>query len=477
VAGDPLLGHIIDGRLRIDSMLGAGGTGTVYRAYQTSTGRDVAIKVIHSRISQGTQTARRFLREAKLCSQLGHPSIVNVLDCGRSDAGLLYVVMELLEGRALGQVLAEDGPLSTRRVAGIGVQLCDALEAAHSLSIVHRDLKPSNVVVLDEPPGRDVLKVLDFGLARALVEDASAATLTQSDAILGTPAYISPEAVLGRGTDERSDLYSLGVMLYELVAGRLPYRATNVNMMLSCHVSQAPDRLGEAVAAPLGELIMSLLDKDPSRRPASAAAVREKLEPLAGIAEPPRRSTASEALAALDTLQPSAALGELDTLASGPGAGAAPSHPRITGSGTAIAEAKDRGGRGRAWLWRGAAAIVTLAVAAGLWWYQSRGIPGAAPAPEVRATSTGGDAGATPATIDAGPAAASSDAAAAVSPVPADAATPSREAPTPPARASERPPRPHRDADAGAAAALPDPTAGADAGAGEPPPDPFMPSP
>jgi hypothetical protein len=429
LTGDPLIGHLLDGRFRIDSKLGAGGTGTVYRAYQKSIGRDVAIKVIRARISQGTQTAKPFLREAKRCSRLSQPNIVTVLDFGQSDDGLLYLVMELLAGRTLRQVLEEDGPLSTRRVVGIGVQLCDALEAAHSLSIVHRDLKPSNVVVLDDPPGRDYLKVLDFGLTRSLVEDSSTATLTQSDVILGTPAYISPEAVLGRCTDERSDLYSLGVMLYELVAGRLPYRATNVNMMLSCHASQAPDRIGEGVAAPLRELIMSLLDKDPLRRPASAAAIREALEPLAALADPPARRSA-----------------ESGSIAVGPAAAAA---------------ATEDTARGRPWLLRGTAAVATLAVAAGLWWFQSRSVPGAAPGP---------DAAAIPAVLDAGGAIAIDDAAPAPAlPSPIDAA-PERGEPPPALEGADARPRParpartRRDAAADDASEPPDPRPTTDTG-------------
>jgi serine/threonine protein kinase len=237
---DPLLGVVIDGRFRIKARLGAGGMGAVYRAWQGSVGRDVAVKLIEARLSQGKMAAKRFLRESKLTSRLSHPNTVTVLDFGQTDDGMLYLVMELVKGRTLNQVLQQEGRFSLSRMVRVAVQLCDALEAAHGLSIIHRDLKPSNIILLDEPRGRDHVKVLDFGLAKSLVGDDEATTMTHSDAIMGTPAYISPEAALASKTDERADLYSLGVILYELIAGRLPFAAATVNVMISRHAHDPP---------------------------------------------------------------------------------------------------------------------------------------------------------------------------------------------------------------------------------------------
>ena len=310
LASDPLIGVTLDGRFRIDKRLGAGGMGTVYRGTQTSIGREVAIKVIHSRLSQRTEVVKRFLREAKLASRLNQPTTVTVIDFGQSEDGLLYLIMELLSGQTLAELIEAEAPLPLGRAAAIAVQLCDALEQAHAISIVHRDLKPSNVVVLDGP--RDVIKVLDFGLAKSLADD-SATTITQSDAILGTPAYISPEAVLGRETDARSDLYSLGVILYEMIAGRLPFSAATANLMLTAHVSDPPRPLPPEIDARARALIGQLLAKAPGDRPASAAEVRAGLEPLRSITTRAAPPPTFETLGGAETVAP----GALETPAKG----------------------------------------------------------------------------------------------------------------------------------------------------------------
>ncbi|HEU5055162.1 MAG TPA: serine/threonine-protein kinase [Kofleriaceae bacterium] len=281
---DPLIGRNLEGRFLIKERLGTGGMGAVYRAWQGSVGREVAVKVIESRLKGGRLAAKRFLREAKLASRLSHANTVGVIDFGQTEDGLLYLVMELVKGRTMGDVLLEDGPFSVDRMIRIGVQLCDALQAAHKLSIIHRDLKPSNVIVLDDPPGRDHVKVLDFGLAKSLVDEGMT-TVTQSDAIMGTPSYIPPEAVTRMQFDERSDLYSLGVILYEVLAGRLPFDATTVQAMLRQHAYDAPKPLPDTVPAPVVELLFRLLEKEPDRRPQSAAEVHDALVLLAAVPE------------------------------------------------------------------------------------------------------------------------------------------------------------------------------------------------
>src|SRR5947207_2878617 len=152
--------------------------GTVYRALQRSVGREVAVKLIDQRYASDPMGVRRFLREARLASQLSHPNTVGVLDVGQSRDGRLFIAMELVRGRTLAEVIDKEAPLSVARAAGICVQLCDALEAAHKLEILHRDLKPSNIMVLDDPPGRDRVKILDFGLAKSLAEEESQVTAT-----------------------------------------------------------------------------------------------------------------------------------------------------------------------------------------------------------------------------------------------------------------------------------------------------------
>ena len=281
---DPLIGRNLEGRFLIKERLGTGGMGAVYRAWQGSVGREVAVKVIESRLKGGKLAAKRFLREAKLASRLQHANTVSVIDFGQTEDGLLYLVMELVKGRTMGDVLLEDGPFPVDRMIRIGLQLCDALVAAHKLSIIHRDLKPSNVIVLDEPPGRDLVKVLDFGLAKSLI-DEGLTTVTQSDAIMGTPSYIPPEAVTKMQFDARSDLYSLGVILYEVLVGRLPFDATTVQAMLRQHAYDMPKPLPETVPPPVVELLFRLLEKEPDRRPQSATEVHDALVALTGMQE------------------------------------------------------------------------------------------------------------------------------------------------------------------------------------------------
>jgi tRNA A-37 threonylcarbamoyl transferase component Bud32 len=278
---DPMIGRVLDQRYQVRSPLGRGGMGTVYRAWQLSVDREVALKVVHGKLTADRAAAKRFLREARLASRLSQPNIVNVYDFGQTpDDGALYLVMELLRGRTLQAELAGGRKLPTKRVVTIALQLCDALEAAHAAGIVHRDLKPGNMVILDEPAGRDLLKVLDFGLAKSLVSDTSS-QVTNTDAILGTPLYMSPESVQGQPADHRSDLYAMGCILYEALAGRAPFVEASINLVMAKHLSEPPPPLPSTVPAPLRALIERLLAKTPADRPQSAAEVRAVLEQLA----------------------------------------------------------------------------------------------------------------------------------------------------------------------------------------------------
>jgi eukaryotic-like serine/threonine-protein kinase len=273
---DTMIGRTIDGRFTVRERLGAGGMGVVYRAWQASVGREVAIKVIAPRPGDDNNTAKRFLREAKLASQLAQPNIVMVIDFGATDDGTLYLAMELLRGRTLSQVTRAEGPFTPKRVLRIASQLCDALDSAHRGGIVHRDLKPANVMVLDEPAGRDFVKVLDFGLAKAL-DGSHDASLTQSDRIVGTPSYMAPEVITGGRADIRSDLYSVGVMLYEMLTGKLPYTAPNANVMLARHAyAPVPDVTG--VPEQVAWVVKKLLAKAPEQRFPSASRLHQALE-------------------------------------------------------------------------------------------------------------------------------------------------------------------------------------------------------
>ncbi|MEO7732758.1 MAG: protein kinase [Kofleriaceae bacterium] len=273
---DPLIGRVFEQRYEIRSRLGAGGMGAVYRGWQVSVDREVAIKVIDPRLSGNRSVVKRFLREARLSSRLGQPSIVNVYDFGQTEDGILYIVMELVRGHTLGDELAARHALGLHRTMTIGVQLCDALDAAHKQGIVHRDLKPGNVILLDEPPGRDLIKVLDLGLAKSLDHDPIS-NVTRSDALLGTPLYMSPEQIAGQPTDARADLYALGCMLHEMLSGSPPFGAPTVERVLANHIYELAAPLPAEVPPALADLIARLIAKHAADRPQTAAEVRDAL--------------------------------------------------------------------------------------------------------------------------------------------------------------------------------------------------------
>jgi eukaryotic-like serine/threonine-protein kinase len=287
---DPFLGRELDGKYTILEKLGQGGMGAVYRATQHSVGREVAIKVVNAHLVSDPEAIKRFLREAKLASRLGHPNAVTVIDFGQTDDGVFYLVMELVKGRTLHAVIEAERVFTPERVVRIGAQVCDALEGAHALRIVHRDLKPSNIMLLSS--GRDLVKVLDFGLAKSVAADQTPTTMTGAGALLGTPAFMPPELALGQPCDGRADLYSLGVVLYLLGSGRLPFQAGSAAELIAMHGTEpAPPMHG--VPPALGQMIDRMLAKDPADRYQTAAEAREALEaalqpryhtPISGVA-------------------------------------------------------------------------------------------------------------------------------------------------------------------------------------------------
>ncbi len=271
---DALIGQVLDGRYEIRSALGEGGMGTVYRGWQLSVDREVAIKVVHPTIANEREAAKRFLREARVSSRLNAPGIVNVYDFGQSDGGVLFLVMELLKGQSLADI-QQAGPLPVRRVLNIGLQLCDALETAHTQGIVHRDLKPGNIMILSDPPGRDALKVLDFGLAKATSSDVSA--ITNAHVMLGTPLYMAPEQIEGADVDNRTDLYALGVILFELLTGASPFDDTSLQGIFAKHLTHDVPELPHTVHPVLADAVKRLLAKSADARFASAAELRDTL--------------------------------------------------------------------------------------------------------------------------------------------------------------------------------------------------------
>ncbi len=273
---DPLIGTVLLEQFRIDEQIGTGGMGTVYRAHQITMGRDVAVKVLRQELARDGQAVARFEREAKLAISLDHPNLVRVYLSGRLPDGRLYIVMELLEGRSLADELDHFGAPSIERAVLLIMKLCAALGAMHGSGIIHRDIKPENVYLVRRGRDEDYVKLVDFGIARVLQAESGAPTTTQNGRVFGTATYISPEAATGDETDARSDIYSLGVLAYQLLTGELPFEGSTAGAILMQHVHQAPPPLrtkgkGAEVPEGLARIVMRALSKDPAERHQSLA--------------------------------------------------------------------------------------------------------------------------------------------------------------------------------------------------------------
>ena len=265
---DPLVGRTVGGSYLLQEVVGVGGMGRVYKAEQSTLGRTVAVKVIHPHLLGDEQTVARFYQEARASSRLNHPNSVSIIDFGRTDDGILYLAMEFLSGKDLALVMHEEGPLEVDRICKILINTLDALGEAHELGIVHRDLKPENIILRPLRSGDDLVKVVDFGLATIVGKESS---ITKPGLVCGTPDYMSPEQGRGDGVDGRGDLYALGVVLFELLAGHLPYIDDTPTRVVLRHINdpipdprtanpprEVPDRLAEVT--------MKALAKDPNDR-------------------------------------------------------------------------------------------------------------------------------------------------------------------------------------------------------------------
>ena len=275
-ANDPLIGSTIAGKYRIYAKLGSGGMGAVYRAQRTMIGDDVAIKILH--VDQNdSREAERFRREAQAAARLKHANAVSIFDFGISDDGRQYLVMELVEGESLRQLIKREGRLSSAFAAEIISQVCAALDEAHRYNIVHRDIKPDNIIVALRGPKPQVT-VLDFGIAKLRGE--AAGTLTQTGSVLGTPHYMSPEQCLGEELDGHSDIYSLGIVLYEMLAGVVPFNSPISTAVVVQHVNQAPPSLrglNPAIPWSVERTVLHALEKRPEARPSTSGAFAAEL--------------------------------------------------------------------------------------------------------------------------------------------------------------------------------------------------------
>ncbi|MFC8452392.1 serine/threonine-protein kinase [Kitasatospora sp. NPDC057223] len=269
------VGDVLDGRYRLVGGIGKGGFGVVWEAFDETVGRPVAVKVISEENAADEREVRRFVAEARTVGNLSHPHIVTLYDLGQvRGAGLVthYLVMELVRGRSLADVLKSGVPERRSALQWAG-QVCGALDAAHRAGVVHRDIKPENIMITEAGEA----KVLDFGIARL---ETTAAGLTSTGSVIGSPHYLSPERWSGGHVDGRADLYALGCVLYQLTAGERPFGALTAVSLMYQHLHETP-RPPRGAEPALSALILQLLAKDPADRPADAAEVRRRLAEIA----------------------------------------------------------------------------------------------------------------------------------------------------------------------------------------------------
>ena len=277
---DSLIGQTIDGRYKVEALLGEGGMGLVYQARHTSLGKKLAIKVLRPEVSQDVEVLKRFKQEARSASNIGNQHIVDVSDFGVTPNGQTYFAMEHLDGVDLITAIDESKKMKTDRVVHIARQLCRALGAAHDAGIVHRDLKPENIYLIRRNGNDDFVKVLDFGIAKVV---DSGPRLTKVGDVFGTPHYMSPEQSAGKEVDLRADIYALGVMLYEMLTGQVPFDADNLMGILTKHLYEEPippSVRESSVSESLEAVVLKCMAKEPNARYQS---MRELEDDLARI--------------------------------------------------------------------------------------------------------------------------------------------------------------------------------------------------
>ena len=281
---DPLLGVIVDDRYEVLAVIGEGGMGRVYRVRHRRLGRSFALKALRADLARESVLADRFLQEARAAAVVTHPNVVQINDFGTLASGQPYFVMELLEGRTLTRILREEGPVEPARCIGIARQIAEALAAAHAMGVIHRDLKPDNIILVRPSGSHTTVKVLDFGLAKV----AGSSRLTRPGVVFGTPYYMSPEQAAGEEFDHRVDIYALGIVIFELITGRVPFEADTYMGVLSKHIHAAPPQLRDFKVPLEGlsgfeEIIAVCLAKKPQDRWPSMTELARRLNALASV--------------------------------------------------------------------------------------------------------------------------------------------------------------------------------------------------
>lgn len=287
---DYLLGRTLDNKYLIKSKIGQGASGAVYRARRLSIQDDVAVKVLKPELVADSAATERFRREALALGRIHHPNTIAVYDFGVTSDGITFLVMEMLSGRTLRQVLREEKMLDLHRTVYLFNQMCSALNVAHNNKIIHRDLKPENIIVEKYEGQGEVVKVIDFGLAKLRFTGNLMKTLTEQGRVAGTPYYMSPEQWMDKTIDARTDVYGLGVILYEMLTGCVPFNAPTVMQLANKHVRippQPPNTLRPDLPKPVSDVVLRALSKKPEDRPSSTLEFAQELTEAAECSLPP----------------------------------------------------------------------------------------------------------------------------------------------------------------------------------------------
>ncbi len=361
---ESLVGTVLKGTYKVEEQIGEGGMGAVFRAVQMPLGRNVAIKVLLPALESTPSMTQRFFQEAKALSQLSHPHVVSIIDFGNTESGMIYMVMEFLQGSTLGQVVPREVGLSVGTTVRLMRQVCAGVGAAHRCHVVHRDLKPENIFVATSAAASDVVKILDFGIARALggPEDTR---LTRTGLVMGTPGFLAPEQIsLATEADARSDIYALGAILYFMVTGRRPYSEKTPRSVLAKQLQEPPSvdwgRLGDH--RPLAGVVLKAMHLDPEARFQSTDEIVEALEEAVGAEE-----------VAAANARPSTTGDAVRGSARTPGIGTAAADLRAAEPTELIGAPPSRGSR-RPWKSYASVVVIALALAvAFLFWQAGRG--------------------------------------------------------------------------------------------------------
>jgi hypothetical protein len=288
-APDPLIGRTINDRFKITALIARGGMGKVYRAEQAPLGRVCAIKVLNPNYAgeHDPEFHKRFFLEASIASKLTHPNTVTIFDYGRTDDDIYYMAMEYLEGHTLHRAIRESGTFPEERAAHVARQICRALREAHSLGVIHRDLKPANIFLVEHGDETDFVKVLDFGLVKDVSEGKPAEELTQTGLFMGSPKYMAPEQIRGDKVDARTDIYSLGIIMYEMLTGKVPFDRPNSVNILMAHVNEEPPALRQMnpninPSQAIEDTVARCMAKDPETRFRSMDEVLAALKRVGG---------------------------------------------------------------------------------------------------------------------------------------------------------------------------------------------------